>query len=56
MHFENTMRGTETVPQPNNSEKGRLRDTRLTKINEKFRFFCDFFTYLWGTFRRYRYS
>jgi len=40
------MRGTETVPHANNSEKGRQRDTRFTKINRKYPFICDFFTYL----------
>jgi len=37
--LESTMRGTETVPHANNSEKGRLRDTRLTKY---FGFFVTF--------------
>ena len=36
------MRGTETVPQPNNSEKGHRRDTRVAFLYRYFEFFVNF--------------
>jgi hypothetical protein len=36
------MRGTETVPQPNNSEKGHRRDTHGAFLWWYFKFFVNF--------------